>query len=193
MKLASLHSPLVCFQLWELGNTTLISWWLFPICVIWYDITSSCSFTIALLFFKLKLMKCFLYILNIKTNSCSISQSTIGMIENANFKNVHVKRIGSNFSKCTEWDYLYNFIAKSLGGIHEWHSTKYQRAIYLMYHRASRRLYCSCLFLFTCLSNRRLYLPFFSYILATVQVIGGCTCHSLVIYWLLDSFPNLMG
>jgi hypothetical protein len=33
------------------------------------------------------------------------------------FKNVDVKRVGSNFSKCTEFDYPSNFIARSPRGI----------------------------------------------------------------------------
>jgi hypothetical protein len=33
------------------------------------------------------------------------------------FKNVDVKRVGSNFSECIECDYLSNFIARSPRGI----------------------------------------------------------------------------
>jgi hypothetical protein len=40
------------------------------------------------------------------------SQSTVSQIRNRSFRNVHVKPASSNFSRCTEYDFLCCCISK---------------------------------------------------------------------------------
>ena len=43
-----------------------------------------------------------------------ISQSTVSNIRNRSFTNVNIKKVGSNFSKCSECDFLKDFIGCTL-------------------------------------------------------------------------------
>ena len=40
-----------------------------------------------------------------------VSQSTISNFKKRSFKNIDIKEVGSNFSKCSECDFLKEFIA----------------------------------------------------------------------------------
>ena len=40
-----------------------------------------------------------------------VSQSTLSNISKISFRNVDIKKVGSNFSKCSEHDFLKDFIA----------------------------------------------------------------------------------
>lgn len=57
------------------------------------------------------------------------------------FRNVEVKAVGSNFSKCTECDFLVELIAKYPRGSDEWQSLTEDRTRHLNYQRACRNIY----------------------------------------------------
>jgi len=70
-----------------------------------------------------------------------VSQSAISRLRKAHFKNVEVKAVGSNFSKCTECDFLVEFIAKYPRGCDEWQALVDDRERHLSYQRACRNVY----------------------------------------------------
>lgn len=70
-----------------------------------------------------------------------VSQSAISRLRKAHFKNVEVKAVGSNFSKCTECDFLVEFIAKYPRGCDEWQALVDNRERHLNYQRACRNVY----------------------------------------------------
>ena len=49
-----------------------------------------------------------------------VSQSTISNIKKRSFRNVDIKKVGSNFSKYSECDFLKEFITYTPRGTKEW-------------------------------------------------------------------------
>jgi len=70
---------------------------------------------------------------NEKCNLKPMLQSAISQLRNLHFRNVEVKAIGSNFSKCTECDFWVEFTAKYPKGCNEWQSLVEDRNHHLNY------------------------------------------------------------
>jgi hypothetical protein len=71
----------------------------------------------------------------------SVSQSTVSVIKNRSFRNVQVKTAGSNFSRCTECDFLQDCISRYPRGCDEWATLVNDRTRHINYQNACRRLY----------------------------------------------------
>ncbi|KAG0567459.1 hypothetical protein KC19_7G136300 [Ceratodon purpureus] len=78
---------------------------------------------------------------NEQCNAKPISQSSVNRMRKEYFRNVEVKAVGSNFSKCTECDFLVELIAKYPRGSDEWQSLTEDRTRHLNYQRACRNIY----------------------------------------------------
>ena len=73
----------------------------------------------------------------------SVSQSNISSIRKRSFKNVEIKRVGCNFSKCSECDFLKEFIARTPRGTEEWQTLVEDLQTHLRYQSGCRKLYHS--------------------------------------------------
>ena len=71
----------------------------------------------------------------------AVSQSTISVMKNRSFRNVLVKAAGSNFSRCTECDFLQECILRYPRGSDEWATLVNDRTRHNNYQNACRRLY----------------------------------------------------
>ena len=72
-----------------------------------------------------------------------VSQSTISNIKKRSFRNVDIKKVGSNFSKCSECDFLKNFIACTPQGTEEWQTLINNLQKHLQYQSGCQKLYHS--------------------------------------------------
>jgi hypothetical protein len=70
-----------------------------------------------------------------------VSQSTVSQIRSQSFRNVQVKPAGSNFSRCTECDFLRCCISKYPKDCPEWQALVDDRTRHINYQNACRRIY----------------------------------------------------
>jgi len=78
---------------------------------------------------------------NDKCNQKPLSQPALSQLRKEYFRNVEVKEVGSNFSRCTECDFLVEFISKYPRGCDDWQCLVSDRDRHLNYQRACRNIY----------------------------------------------------
>nr|PNR58557.1 hypothetical protein PHYPA_005552 [Physcomitrium patens] len=81
---------------------------------------------------------------NLQSAQCfvkPVSQSKVNVMKNKDFKNVEVKAPSSNFSRCTECDFLQDCILRYPRGSEEWATLVKDRTRHINYQNACRRLY----------------------------------------------------
>jgi hypothetical protein len=78
---------------------------------------------------------------NARMDLQAVSQSTVSQIRSRSFRNVQVKPAGSNFSRCTECDFLRCCISKYPKDCPEWQALVDDRTRHITYQNACRRIY----------------------------------------------------
>jgi hypothetical protein len=78
---------------------------------------------------------------NARMDLRAVLQSTVSQIRSRLFKNVQVKPAGSNFSRCTECDFLRYCISKYSKDYPEWQALVDDRTRHINYQNACRRIY----------------------------------------------------
>ena len=76
-----------------------------------------------------------------RCNVKPVSQSTVSVMKKKLFRNVEVKAPSSNFSRCSECDFLQDFISRYPRGCNEWATLVNDRTKHINYQNACRRLY----------------------------------------------------
>ena len=101
--------------------------------VIWYRRSAD---RILIRFSKLTLLQ-----QSARCNVKPISQSTVSIMKKKLFRNVEVKAPSSNFSRCSECDFLQDYISRYPRGCDEWATLVNDRTKHINYQNACRRLY----------------------------------------------------
>ena len=76
-----------------------------------------------------------------RCNMKPVSQSTVSVMKKKLFRNVEVKAPSSNFSRCSECDFLQDCISRYPRGCDEWATLVNDRTKHINYQNACRRLY----------------------------------------------------
>jgi hypothetical protein len=71
----------------------------------------------------------------------AVSQSTVSQIRSRSFRNVQIKLAGSNFSRCTECNFLRCCISKYPKDCPKWQALIDDRTRHINYQNAYRRIY----------------------------------------------------
>ena len=72
-----------------------------------------------------------------------VSQSAISNFRERSFKNVDIKKVGSNLSKCNECDFFKEFIARTPWGTEEWQTLIDDLQKHLQYQSGCQKLHHS--------------------------------------------------